>query len=201
MAIDAPRLRRRAAIRDAATTLFVRSGLRGTTMTAVADAAGVSHGTVFLYFESKDALFRAAVLEPMAEIERALSVTMDPSRSAMEQLRVTLPEHIALIARREHYLRLLLYVQGQRDRFPRLSRSLDELAARAAATVAALVAHGQRLGELAPGEPRLVALSYFAHLQGLAVTVRKTPRDPIWGPLADHALRLFSPVEARRRRR
>ena len=31
----------------------------------VAQAAGISHGTIFLYFPSKDALFRAAVLEPL----------------------------------------------------------------------------------------------------------------------------------------
>jgi AcrR family transcriptional regulator len=193
------RERRRAAIRDAAIPLFVKNGFGETTMSAVAEAAGVSHGTIFLYFSSKDDLFRAAVLEPMGEVERALGVTVDPTRSATAQLLTVIPEHIAVIARREHYLRLLLYVQGQRDRFPGLARTLGDLAERVAAPMAELVALGQRRGELGAGPPHLVALSYLAYLQGLAVTLRKQAKDPIWVPMADHALRLFAP-KARQRR-
>jgi AcrR family transcriptional regulator len=168
-------------------------------MSAIAEAAGVSHGTVFLYFSSKDDLFRAAVLEPMGEVERTLSVTVDPTRSATAQLRAVIPEHVGLIARREHYLRLLLYVQGQRDRFPGLARTLGDLAERIAAPMAELVAHGQRRGELGAGAPHLVALSYLSYLQGLAMTLRKQPKDPIWIPMADHAFRLFAPKERQRR--
>lgn len=46
---------------DAALTVFGERGYRATTLEQVARAAGVSKGTVYLYFASKDDLFRAMV--------------------------------------------------------------------------------------------------------------------------------------------
>lgn len=46
---------------DAALTVFGQRGYRATTLEQVARHAGVSKGTVYLYFASKDALFRAMV--------------------------------------------------------------------------------------------------------------------------------------------
>ncbi|MFN0247392.1 MAG: TetR/AcrR family transcriptional regulator [Kofleriaceae bacterium] len=45
-------------ILEAATRVFARSGLDKTKMSDVAAEAGVSHGTLYLYVESKEALFR-----------------------------------------------------------------------------------------------------------------------------------------------
>lgn len=67
MASLAPRLRqRRKAARpqellDAALTLFVDKGLAATRTDDVARLAGVSKGTLYLYYPSKDALFKAVV--------------------------------------------------------------------------------------------------------------------------------------------
>ena len=62
----APRSRRRKDARpgellDAALTLFVEHGYAGTKVEAVARHAGVSKGTLFLYFPSKEELFKAVV--------------------------------------------------------------------------------------------------------------------------------------------
>ena len=48
---------------NAALDLFVEKGFAGTRMEEVAARAGVSKGTVFLYFPSKDELFKAVVRE------------------------------------------------------------------------------------------------------------------------------------------
>lgn len=45
---------------DAATRVFIESGYRRTQMADVADAMGVAKGTVYLYVESKEALFDLA---------------------------------------------------------------------------------------------------------------------------------------------
>ena len=45
-------------ILDAATRVFARTGLEGSKMSDVAEAAGVSQGTLYNYVESKEALFR-----------------------------------------------------------------------------------------------------------------------------------------------
>jgi len=51
---------------DAALNLFVEKGFAATRMEEVATRAGVSKGTVFLYFPSKEELFKAVVRENMS---------------------------------------------------------------------------------------------------------------------------------------
>lgn len=70
----------RARILDAALALFRRNGYEGTTMRAVAEAAGVSLGNAYYYFESKESLIQAfygrthqehlAVCGPLLDSER-----------------------------------------------------------------------------------------------------------------------------------
>lgn len=59
---------------DAALTLFVQKGFTATKLDDVAKEAGVSKGTVYLYFDSKETLFRAVVQEIIIpEFEKAES--------------------------------------------------------------------------------------------------------------------------------
>jgi AcrR family transcriptional regulator len=66
----APRWRRRAEARpaeifDAALTVFSARGFQAARLEEVAKVAGISKGTLYLYFESKTALFEAMALELM----------------------------------------------------------------------------------------------------------------------------------------
>jgi AcrR family transcriptional regulator len=56
---EAARAARREQITAAALACFARAGYQATTMADVAAQAGVSKGTPYLYFESKEALFIA----------------------------------------------------------------------------------------------------------------------------------------------
>jgi AcrR family transcriptional regulator len=56
---------------DAATRVFINQGYRQTQMADVAAAAGVAKGTLYLYFESKEALFAACLR--YADRERPVS--------------------------------------------------------------------------------------------------------------------------------
>ena len=51
---------------DAAYELFVEHGYAATRVEAVAQRAGVSKGTLFLYFTSKEELFKAVIHETLA---------------------------------------------------------------------------------------------------------------------------------------
>jgi AcrR family transcriptional regulator len=57
---------RRATILDAATSVFLRYGYKKTSMDDLARAAGLSRQGLYLQFPSKDALFKAAVLNVIA---------------------------------------------------------------------------------------------------------------------------------------
>ncbi|RSM74149.1 TetR family transcriptional regulator [Actinoplanes sp. ATCC 53533] len=54
---------KRAAIREAATSLFLAAGYDGTSLARIAEAAGVSKATLFKQFPTKAALFDAIVTE------------------------------------------------------------------------------------------------------------------------------------------
>lgn len=51
---------------DAALDLFVEKGFAATRAEEVAARAGVSKGTLFLYFQSKEELFKAVITENIA---------------------------------------------------------------------------------------------------------------------------------------
>lgn len=55
-------------ILDAALNLFVKKGYAATRMDEVAAQAGVTKGTVYLYFESKEALFKAVIREGIVPV-------------------------------------------------------------------------------------------------------------------------------------
>src|ERR1700743_3456596 len=54
---------RPAEILDAALTVFAEKGYAGTRMDDIAKCAGVTKGTIYLYFENKEAVFKALVRE------------------------------------------------------------------------------------------------------------------------------------------
>ena len=72
--------RRAERVLDAATTLLLRWGYRKTTIDDVAREAGVSKGTIYLYWPDKNALFRAALLraQQQAAVEVQQRIAADP---------------------------------------------------------------------------------------------------------------------------
>ena len=81
-----PPAERRAQILDAASHVFAKVGFAGATLRQVADAAGVSKGTVFHYFETKESLLRAVVHDRVVtklEATRELVRTHDGTASAL----------------------------------------------------------------------------------------------------------------------
>ncbi|MDP4512061.1 TetR/AcrR family transcriptional regulator [Nonomuraea turcica] len=86
----------RARIRDAALAEFAERGFKGTTMKAVADAAGVSVGLVQHHFGSKedlrdacDAHVRAAMLGAAGHVQEGADVTPDFIRRMYEANELT----------------------------------------------------------------------------------------------------------------
>ena len=71
--------RTRDALLDAARTTFEQRGFSETRMSDVATAAGVSHGTVYTWFDSKESMLRALVDELVNELRGALRAHSDAS--------------------------------------------------------------------------------------------------------------------------
>jgi len=83
---------RREQILDAAREVFIDSGYAGARTQDIAAAAGVNSALVFRHFESKEEIFKAAVVEPLKKI---MAETMDsaPVPSSKEEMTNTKRNH------------------------------------------------------------------------------------------------------------
>lgn len=186
---------RREAILQAAISLFAQRGFADAGISDIARAAGVSHGAVFLYFPSKDALYRAAVLEPLEEFaDRSLAI-MAGDGSALARVRRLVSEHVRDMAAERSYLQVIGEARAREERFGDLVTEIVAIIYRVVSRLAELVTEGIEAGELAPGVPDIIAASYVAYLNGIGLVVRNPEDDPVWERLVDQGLRLFAPTK------
>lgn len=154
-AAGGPRWRRRKEARpnelvEAALHCFLEHGFAATRLEDVAKRAGVSKATVFLYFDGKEALFRAVVsgtLAPIvAEQERMVAAW---NGSSTDLMRTLLRE---LWQRRADPLdRLPKLIVAEVGNFPELARFYaDEVVARCRRMLTSVYARGVARGEFRP---------------------------------------------------
>ena len=119
--VDRKALRRRELI-DAALTVFARDGFAGATIDAVAEEAEVSKGTVYLYFESKEALFEEVVRGRLLSVigaARSFVTTFEGPVEALLRAQVTFLYEKVAGSDQQVILRLML---SEGPSFPALSR-------------------------------------------------------------------------------
>jgi AcrR family transcriptional regulator len=84
---------RRAALLDAALTVFARYGYRKASMDEIARSAGVSRQGLYLHFADKEELFRASVGHHYAQaLDAALAALVDKERSIDHRLAAAFDE-------------------------------------------------------------------------------------------------------------
>jgi AcrR family transcriptional regulator len=160
-----PRWQRRAEDRPreicaAALEVFAEKGFAAAKLDEIAKRAGVSKGTLYLYFADKEQLFRAVVRDSIAPnvqtITAALSAVDLPFAQIIPLLFARFAENIGKIP----VGAVAKMVIGESSNFPQLARVWhDEVASKAIGAVAALVAKAQERGEVRPGDPRLYAFT------------------------------------------
>jgi AcrR family transcriptional regulator len=69
----------------AATMVFLRYGYKRSSMDDLAKAAGLSRQGLYLHFENKDALFKAAILKVMADLRRGWQVAIKRNGANVEE--------------------------------------------------------------------------------------------------------------------
>ena len=144
---DGRSARKRRAIMEAATAVFLGKGYPGTSMDEIAARAAVSKQTVYKHFADKDRLFTEIILatiDRVGEPFHAEVITLGDTDDLEGELTVVARRLIAAVMAPD-VLRLRRLVIAEADRFPQLGRTYYERGP--GRTAAALAAHFQRLAE------------------------------------------------------
>ena len=171
---------KRRQILDGARHVFMAAGFDGASMGEIARAASVSKGTLYVYFDSKEALFEALTIESkrcLAEglfrldaddADVAAVLTRLGSTYLVEMVR---PDHIALIR----------MVIGTCEKFPRFGQAFFEAGpAQGVARLAAYLDTQVAAGRLRATDTDLAAM-HFLHLcqAGLLTRLLFGAGDPV----------------------
>jgi len=147
----------------AALETFVEKGFAATRLDDVAARAGVSKGTVYLYFASKEALFKAAVEAAMTPaVEAAEALAADSERPAADLLRCFVQGWWQMVGSTTlgGLPKLLVAESGN---FPEIAQWFHEsIIRRAQKALARIIEQGMASGEFRPVDADITARIVFA---------------------------------------
>ena len=160
-----PKFQRRAEDRPreicgAALEVFSEKGFAAARLDEIARRAGVSKGTLYLYFKDKEDLFRAVVRDTVAP-------NIDTIRTLIEGADLSFADVVRMLLARFAFLTTQVRVGavakmviGESRNFPELAKVWhDEVASKALGMIGALIERAQVKGEVRAGDPRLHAFT------------------------------------------
>ncbi|HEY1935967.1 MAG TPA: TetR family transcriptional regulator [Acetobacteraceae bacterium] len=148
------RSRRKAArpgeIVEAALRLFAERGYAATKLEDVAAAAGIGKGTIYLYFATKEELFRAVVRQAvLPNLQAAVELAADPDRPAADILRVLAERFLVML--QSDLTAIPKLIVAEAGNFPALAQFYaDEVASKGMALIRGILARGIARGEFRP---------------------------------------------------
>jgi AcrR family transcriptional regulator len=187
---------------SAALDLFIEKGFAATRLEDVAKRAGVSKGTLYLYFDSKEDLFKAAIREGYSEALRHGEQVLESFTGSSEDLlRMILNMWWDEVGATKQ-AGLTKLVIGESQNFPELARFYhDEVIQRAHRLVSGAIDRGIQSGEFRPVNlayaqriacAPMVLLMLWKHSFALCVPNSVDPREYV----STHADMLIHALEA-----
>jgi AcrR family transcriptional regulator len=189
------RAAQRQAILRAALPLFARNGIDGTPVTQIARAAGVAHGTVFLYFPTKEELAAAVLTESLGTLAQRYLTVLNSDGSPLERIEHFVRFALTTVMQERDLLLFAIHILAHWQYFSALSPHLFQFSNRLTQALAQVIQEGQEAGQLGPGDPDVTAWTFFAFLQGIPLTFIHGPENnPYWEKTLNRAMLLFQPI-------
>ncbi|MDF0662311.1 TetR/AcrR family transcriptional regulator [Rhizobium redzepovicii] len=130
---------------------FVKCGFSGTRVEDIADRVGVTKGTIYVYFETKEKLFEAMIIHFSVPFQELLAIADRLSGSATDRLTSILGLFYDQIPEDRTTRELTRLVISEGQRFPDLiDRHHDQFIAPIIAKIDALILEGVASGEFRP---------------------------------------------------
>jgi AcrR family transcriptional regulator len=145
--------------------VFAEKGFAAARLDEIAARAGVSKGALYLYFATKEDLFRAVVEQAIAPNIEAVRAIIAAHPGPISDLLRLVPERIAVLLETLPVGGVVKMVIGEAGNFPELARVWhDRLVAQALGAMTDAIAAAQARGEVKPGDARTYALQLIAPL-------------------------------------
>ena len=186
-----PKFQRRAEDRPteicaAALEVFAEKGFAAAKLDEIAKRAGVSKGTLYLYFQDKADLFRAVIRDTVAPRVAAVRELADKLELPFAQVVPLFFANFAEMTARLPVGAVAKIVIGESRNFPDLAKIWhDQVASGALSALEALIERAQDHGEVRTGDARLMAFSLMGPM--LMGVLWKATLEPAGGQPLDMA--------------
>lgn len=159
---------RRQQILEAALAVFSRKGFHAANVSDVAAEAGVSQGTIYWYFESKEELLNAALLAFFVDFGEESLRAVEGCETAEEKLRCLGRSMESLSETAEGLFTLFLSYWSSSDRRDEVAQMWGELLAEYKDLVVGIIEEGVRSGEFRPLDADSLVWAILGAYDGLA---------------------------------
>ena len=160
-----PKFQRRAEERPreicaAALAVFAEKGFAAAKLDEIAQRAGVSKGTLYLYFKDKEELFRAVVRDTVSPNIDQVKAALMAADLPFAQIAPMFLAKLSSVAGTMPLGSVVKMVIGESGNFPELAKVWhDQVVSKALGVMVALIEKAQGRGEVRPGDPRFHAFS------------------------------------------
>jgi AcrR family transcriptional regulator len=177
---------RPAELLDAALAEFFEKGFAAARLEDIATRAGVSKGTIYLYFSSKEEVFEALVRAiPQPNVDQIRAIAADPSIPADALLERVL-RFLGGVLRDERMTKFPRLIIGEAGRFPKLAETYKrEVISRGAGALVSIIERGIAEGRFRPVDPLRAAYAAITPILFVAIwhtTFESADETPLDGP-------------------
>ena len=160
---------RRAQIIKAALACFSRKGYTNTTMDDIVAESGLSKGSLYWYFDSKDDLFAQAMMSYFDDFGQDTLAELEKHETASEKIRAGARKMVAFSKEAEGLFSLFIEFWSQSKRREEVSLFWTNLLIQYQKLMAAIIEEGIRKGEFRPVDAEQLVWAILAAYDGLAV--------------------------------
>ncbi len=188
--------RKRRQILDGAYRQFIRQGFDATSMGDIAKEAGVSKGTLYVYFDSKERLFQELVRE---EKERRFAsiFTIEPDDPDVQGVLTRIGRQFARFITESHVVMAMRAILAMAERMPEIADDFYDSGPRQCSSqLADYFRHQQAAGRLAMPDAELAAVQFLELAQAtlshpLMYGARERPSEAQIDTVVDSAVMVF----------
>lgn len=148
-------------IRDAAMRVIARKGMAAATMQEIADEAGISKGTIYLYFRDRDELVEKTFESAMSDLHNRVEEALEKEGTFEEKLRSVLAAQIGFFQANREFFRLYLslrYPEGNAQQQRRQKRHCAPQYKSRVERIAGVLREAMARGEIRQLDPMRLAL-------------------------------------------